>query len=259
MKLIIDTNAQQVAWADGEGEHTVPLYTDEAFYLLSDLWVRVGWNQRYSYSFSWMGRPIIQLPEDMVRSQEVIYRVKPDVIIETGIAHGGSLIYYASLCKAMGCGRVIGVDIEIRPQNRAALEAHEMFPLITLVEGNSTDPDTIANVKEFVRSDATVLVILDSNHTKAHVLAELDAYHTLVTPGSYIVATDGIMGALADTPRGDPGWVRDNPLAAAAEFVATHPTFVMDQPDWPFSESTLARNVTHWPGAWLRRVPDDER
>lgn len=259
MKLIIDTDARQITQTEGESARTVSLYSDEAFYLLSDLWVRVGWNQRYTYGFSWMGRPIIQLPEDMIRAQEVIYQVKPDVIIETGIAHGGSLIYYASLCKAMGRGRVIGIDVEIRPHNRTAIEAHELFPLITLVEGSSTDSATVEAVRDLVKANESVLVILDSNHTKAHVLAEMEAYSPMVTPGSYIVATDGVMNAVAETPQGKREWTDDNPLNAAAEFAATHPAFVIHQPAWPFNESTLERNVTHWPGAWLQRMQADER
>src|SRR6202022_4695269 len=123
----------------------------------------------------WRGRPIIQHPEDMVRLAEVIYSVKPDVIIETGIAHGGSLVYYASLLKAMGRGRVIGVDIEIRPHNRAAMEAHELKPMITMIEGSSIDPGIVAKVKSHVKPSETVLLILDSNHSKAHVAAELEA------------------------------------------------------------------------------------
>jgi len=200
-----------------------------------------------------MGRPIIQLPEDMIRTQEVIYRTKPDVIVEAGVAHGGSLIYYASLCKAMGAGRVVGVDIEIRPHNRRAIEAHELFPYITLIEGSSTDPVIVDEVRRQVKPGETVLVILDSNHTKQHVLGELEAYHGLVTPNSYIVATDGIMRDVADVPRGQPEWARDNPAAAAADFVERHPEFVIEQPAWPFNESELTRNITHWPAAWLRR------
>ena len=200
-----------------------------------------------------MGRPIIQLPEDMIRTQEVIYRTKPAVIVEAGVAHGGSLIYYGSLCKAMGAGRVVGVDIEIRPHNRAAIEAHELFPYITLIEGSSTDPAIVDEVRRQVKPGETVLVILDSNHTKQHVLDELEAYHGLVTPTSYIVATDGIMRDVDDVPRGQPEWARDNPAAAAMDFVERHPEFVIEQPAWPFNESALTRDITHWPAAWLRR------
>lgn len=253
MKLIIDTDNQQLI-QEIEGKQVyVDLYSKKAFELISQQWVKVGWNQKYPYTFSWMGRPIIQLPEDMIRIQEAIYRVQPDVIIETGVAHGGSLIYYASLCKAIAKGRVIGIDIEIRPHNRKAIEAHELFPYITLVEGNSIDPELVSQVKSWVKPGETVLVILDSCHTKQHVLAELEAYYDLVTPGSYLVATDGIMQELSDVPRGQADWSFDNPTAAAAEFAQHHPEFLLKQPEWPFNESELAENVTHWPGAWLQR------
>ncbi|MEI6355943.1 MAG: CmcI family methyltransferase [Verrucomicrobiota bacterium] len=254
MKLTIDTDQKTLVCEGVAGREELPLYSDRAFDLIAEQWVKVGWNQRYSYTFSWMGRPIIQLPEDMVRTQEVIYRVKPDVIIETGVAHGGSLIFYASLCKALGKGRVIGIDIEIRPPNRQAIEGHEMASLITLIEGSSTAPATVAKAQSLVRPGETVLVLLDSNHTRQHVADELEAYHGLVTPGSYIVATDGIMKDLHDVPRGQPEWTWDHPTAAAAEFAARHPEFAVEQPSWAFNESGLTRNLTHWPGAWLRRV-----
>jgi cephalosporin hydroxylase len=194
------------------------------------------------------------LPEDIVRIQEVLYQVKPDVVIETGVAHGGSLILYASLFKAMGKGRVIGVDIEIRPHNRKGIETHELGGLITLIEGSSTAPSTLEQVRSQLKPGETVLVILDSDHSKGHVAAELEAYQALVTPGSYIVATDGIMKDLHDVPRGRPEWTWDHPTAAAAEFAQAHPEFVLEQPAWLFNESGLSRNLTHWPGAYLRRL-----
>lgn len=253
MKLILDTSARTLTTEDGGEQTSYPLYEREAFELLSREWLRVGWNQKYVYTFSWFGRPIIQLPEDMVRAQEVIYRVRPDVIVETGVAHGGSLIFYASLFQAMGHGRVIGVDIEIRPHNRAAIEAHELAHRISLVEGSSTADATVETVRSLIQPGERVLVILDSCHTKAHVAAELECYHEMVTPGSYIVATDGSMKDLADVPRGRPEWTWDHPTAAAAEFAASHAEFVLEQPAWPFNESELRANVTHWPGAYLRR------
>ncbi|MDX8392428.1 MAG: CmcI family methyltransferase [Mariprofundaceae bacterium] len=253
MKITIDTDLKQLAVDDHGEQTTLNLYSDAAFELISDQWAKVGWNQKYVYSFSWMGRPIIQLPEDMIRTQEVIYRVKPDVIIETGIAHGGSLIYYASLCKAMEKGRIIGVDLEIRPHNRKAVEEHEMFDRITMIEGSSTDPSIVAQVKSLVKPGETVLIILDSNHSKQHVADELNAYHDLVTKDSYIVATDGSMKDLHDVPRGEADWTWNHPTAAAEEFVAAHPEFVIEQPAWPFNESGLSKNITHWPGAWVRK------
>jgi cephalosporin hydroxylase len=254
MKVTVDTDNKKLLYEEGGAAQEIPLYSKKAFEILSRLWVKVGWNQKYEYTFSWFGRPIIQLPEDMVRMQEVIYRLKPDVIVETGIAHGGSLIYSASLCKAMGKGRVIGVDIEIRPHNRKAIEEHELFPLITLIEGSSVEPSIVQSVKDLIKPGESVLVILDSNHTKSHVFNELNAYYSLVTPGSYIVATDGIMQDLYDTPRGKPEWDKDNPSESALEFVKTHPEFEIEQPAWVFSESDLEKNITHWPGAWLRRL-----
>jgi len=254
MKLTIDTERKQITIEQNGATRTLELYSREAFEQISHQWLKVGWNQKYPYTFSWMGRPIIQLPEDIIRVQEVVYRVKPDVIIETGVAHGGSLIFYASLFKAMGKGRVIGVDIEIRPHNRKAIEAHELASFITLIEGSSIEKSVVSRVKSLVKPDETVLVILDSNHTRQHVLAELEAYHDLVSPGSYIVATDGSMKDLYDVPRGKPEWTQDNPTVAALEFVKKHPEFVIEQPLWPFNDSDLKENITHWPGAWLRRL-----
>ena len=146
MRLILDTDAMTLSVDDAGQTMTLDLYSREAFEAISRQWVRVGWNQKYLYSFSWMGRPVIQLPEDMIRVQEAIFQVQPDVIIETGVAHGGSLIFYSSLCKAMEKGRVIGIDIEIRPHNRAAIEAHPLSDRITLVEGSSTAPEIVAQV-----------------------------------------------------------------------------------------------------------------
>ena len=254
MKITIDTDAKKVVCAEPDKERVLDLYTKEAFEVISDCWLKTSWALKYSYTFSWMGRPIIQLPADMIRTQEVIYRLKPGVIIETGVAHGGSLIYYASLCRAMGKGRIIGVDIEIRPHNRKAIEAHEMFSDITLIEGSSTDPEIVKQVESLVAPGETVLILLDSNHTKDHVAAEHEAYHDLVTPGSYIVATDGIMQDVHDTPIGQKDWIHDNPVKAAEEFVAAHDNFVIEQPEWPFNESELTKNLTHWPSAWLRRI-----
>ncbi|TMG79637.1 MAG: hydroxylase [Betaproteobacteria bacterium] len=254
MKLIIDADARTLVIEEAGRSRILDLYSREAFELISRQWVRVGWNEKYQHTFSWMGRPVIQLPEDIVRVQEVIHRVQPDVIVETGVAHGGSLILYASLCKAMGKGRVVGVDIEIRPHNRKAIESHPLAPLISMIEGSSIEPRVAAAAKALIKPGETVMVLLDSSHSREHVLRELDAYHGLVTPGSYIVATDGIMRDLADLPRGQPGWRDDNPATAAQQFAARHPDFVLEQPAWPFNESELTQNVTHWPSAWLRRL-----
>jgi cephalosporin hydroxylase len=253
VRLIIDTDGKTLEVTEGEQSRALPLYCKEAFEIVSREWVRIGWNEKYPYTFSWMGRPVIQLPEDMIRIQEVIYQVRPDVILETGVAHGGSLIFYASLCKAMGTGRVIGIDIEIRPHNLTAIETHELRPYIALIEGSSTDPATVRQARALIAPAERVMVLLDSCHTKDHVAQELAAYADFVTPGSYIVATDGVMRDLSDVPRGTESWSWDNPCEAVDEFAASHPEFVHQNPVWPFNESELTEPVTHWPGAWLRR------
>ena len=226
----------------------------EAFKVLSQLWLRSGWDTKYVYSFSWMGRPIIQLPEDILRIQEIIYRIKPDVLIETGIAHGGSLIFYASLLKAMGKGRVIGVDIEIRPHNRRAIEAHEMYDRITLIEGSSVDNPIVKKVRDQVLSGERGLVVLDSNHTRAHVLSELRAYAEFVAVDSYIVACDGIMQEVVGAPRTNPEWVTDNPQSAVEDFLAERDDFILEEPAFTFNEGQITDRVTYWPNAFLRRI-----
>jgi cephalosporin hydroxylase len=253
MKLTIDADTGTLTIEDEGGKRSLPLYSREAFEAISLQWVRVGWNERYQNTFTWLGRPIIQLPEDMVRTQEVIYQLRPDLIIETGIAHGGSLVFYASLCKLIGSGRVVGIDVEIRPQNRRAIEQHPLAGLIELVEGGSTDPQVVQRVKSLVRPGEKVLVFLDSDHSRDHVAGELRAYADLVTSGSYIVATDGIMRDLHDLPRGQPEWRTDNPCAAVETFLAQRKDFVLEQPQWLFNESRLSAAITHWSDAWLKR------
>lgn len=251
--ILIDKDKVVVSDDDG-AEEVYDIGSKEAFALMSQLWLRSGWDNKYVYSFTWLGRPIIQLPEDMLRLQEAIFSVQPDVIIETGVAHGGSLIFYASLCKAMGRGRVVGIDIEIRPPNRQAIEAHPLFPFITLIEGSSIDPQIVESVKLQVRAGESVMVLLDSNHSKDHVLAELNAYGPLVTKGSYAVAMDGIMESMAGAPRSQPDWTWNNPKSAALEFVRAHSEFVIEQPPFLFNEGDIEEPVTYWPGGFIKRI-----
>ncbi|AQT84939.1 cephalosporin hydroxylase family protein [Paenibacillus larvae subsp. larvae] len=254
MKLNIDLNERKLSIDNGGEQLELDLYTKEAFTYLSDVWLKCGWMNKYAYSFTWFGRPIIQLPEDMIRIQELIYRVQPDVIIETGIAHGGTLIYYSSLCKAMGKGRVIGIDIEIRPHNRQKIENHELFDYITLIEGNSVDSAIVQQVRSLVKDGERVLVILDSNHSKQHVLQELQLYSPLVSADSYIVATDGIMEQLAGAPDIKQDWSWDNPKAAAEQFVQNDPRFVLEEPLFPFNEGNITERITYWPSAYIKRI-----
>ena len=254
MKLTLDDITQTLTVENGEEKKALDFYTPEAFQILSDIWLKMGWGLKHMYTFTWMGRPVIQLPEDMLRTQEVIFSLQPDVIIETGVAHGGSLIFYASLCRLMGKGRVVGVDIEIRSHNRKAIEEHDLSSYITLIEGNAISEDIFQRVRHQCASGKTVLVLLDSCHEKAHVSKELELYSQLVSIGSYIVATDGIMRSLAGAPRSKEDWCWNNPAEAAKDFVASHPEFIIEVPKWKFNESTLSENITHWPDAWLKRI-----
>lgn len=254
MKITIDTdNNLLISEISGE-KKSLGLYSKEAFELISEQWLIMGWKQKYSYTFTWMGRPVIQLPEDMLRIQELIYTLKPDNIIETGIAHGGSLIYYASLCKSMGKGRVIGIDIEIRPHNRKAIEEHELFPLITMFEGSSTSPDIFSQVKSLINNEEKTLLILDSNHTKEHVLNELNLYSELVSVNSFILVADGIMQALSSTPGCREDWKHDNPIEAVKEFLSTNSNFILEEPAFLFNESDLEQRITYYPWGILRRI-----
>jgi cephalosporin hydroxylase len=230
------------------------LASAEGFNIVSDVWLRCGWDAKHVYSFTWMGRTIIQLPEDMVRTQELIYNLKPDVIVETGVAHGGSLIFYASLCKLLGKGKVVGIDIEIRPHNRVAIESHELFNYISLIEGSSIDDKIINEVASHIKPDDVVLVLLDSNHTYEHVLSELKLYSKFVTKGSYIVATDGIMEKVVGAPRSNPDWGTNNPKQAAIQFVKENQEFVIEEPKFNFNEGNVDSWVTYWPGAFLKKV-----
>jgi len=253
-KLIIDFEKGSVTLeGPGGGCKTWSFGTPEAFSAISEAWLRSGWETKYMYSFTWLGRPIIQLPEDIVRIQEVIFSVQPDVIVETGVAHGGSLVFYASLCKMMDKGRIVGVDIEIRPRNREAIESHFLFPFITLIEGDSISPQVVSKVRQQVKPGEKVIVLLDSCHTKAHVLGELKAYAPMVSKGSYIVAMDGIMGRLTGARRAQPDWTWNNPRQAALEFVAANPDFEIEEPTFLFNEGCVKDRVTHWPDAFIRR------
>ena len=184
---------------------------------------------QYSYNFSWMGRPIIQYPQDMIAMQEIIWELKPDLIIETGIAHGGSLIYYASILELIGHGQVIGVDIDIRKHNKTEIEKHPMFKRISMIEGSSLDPVVIEKVAAVAEGKTTVLVTLDSNHTHEHVLEELKLYAPFVTKDSYLVAFDTIVEDLPnDYMPGRPWSQGNNPKTAVREFLKTHVEFEID-------------------------------
>jgi cephalosporin hydroxylase len=185
----------------------------------------------YSYNFTWMGRPIIQYPQDMIAMQEIIWEVKPDLIIETGIAHGGSLIYYASLLELIGNGKVLGIDIDIREHNRAEIESHPMFKRIEMIQSSSVDESLMDRIKEAAKGKERVMVCLDSNHTHEHVLRELELYAQFVTLNSYLVVFDTIV---EDLPKGvytgeRPWDVGNNPKTAVYKFLESNDNFVIDK------------------------------
>jgi cephalosporin hydroxylase len=254
MITTIDEDRAEVIVRDRDGERRYPLASAEGFAAASRAWLRAGWDAKYVYGFTWFGRPVIQLPEDLVRVQEVVYRLAPEAIVETGVAHGGSLVFYASLMAAMGRGRVIGVDVEIRPHNRAAIEAHPLASRIKLIEGDSILPATVDRVAAEIGTAKPVLVVLDSKHSKDHVLAELRHYSRFVTVGSYIIAADGIMERVVGAPRTGADWEWNNPRRAALAFVEENPDFAISEPPRSFNEGLVESRVTYWPDGYLRRI-----
>jgi len=186
---------------------------------------------KYSYNFSWMGRPIIQYPQDIIAMQEIIWNLKPDLIIETGIAHGGSLIFYASMLELLGGkGKVLGIDIDIREHNRREIETHPMFKHITMIEGSSIDDRVIEQVRKFANGKKRVLVCLDSLHTHDHVLRELEAYTPMVSLGSYCVVFDTIVEDMPDEYSHDRPWGKgNNPKTAVWKFLKGNDRFVIDK------------------------------
>lgn len=231
------------------------LSRDRNLQKMSINWIRDSAQHRYSYNFQWCGRPIIQYPQDILAMQEIIWNVKPDLILETGIAHGGSLIFYASLLELnAACGgpsdaSVLGVDIEIRKENRIAIESHPLYRRIEMIESSSISMETVRSVHSRAREKERVLVVLDSNHTHEHVLAELNAYSSLTTLGSYCVVFDTIIEDLPDGMFPDRPWgVGNNPQTAVREFLKDNSDFVIDEDIHNKLLITVARN------GFLRRV-----
>ena len=204
---------------------------DQALHELSQHWFERASRYEYSYHFTWLGRPIIQFPQDIIAMQEIIWRVKPNLIVETGIARGGSLIFYASMLELIGGnGQVVGIDIEIREHNRIEIEKHPMFKRITMIQGSSTDEDVVKRVYDLARGRKPVLVALDSNHTHAHVLRELELYSPLVTKGSYLVVFDTIIEDMPEDLFPNRPWGKgNNPKTAVHEFLSTNDRFVIDK------------------------------
>jgi cephalosporin hydroxylase len=212
--------------------------------------MRASTKAKYSYNFTWLGRPIIQYPQDIVAMQEIIWRVRPDLVIETGIAHGGSLVFYASMLSLLGNnGRVVGVDIDIRAHNRKEIESHPLSNRIDLLQGSSTDLQVIERIEGLVNAHSTVLVVLDSNHTYEHVATELRLYTPFVSVGSYCVVFDTIIEFVPSDTYPDRSWgIGNNPMTAVKEFLNGNNEFVVDI---EFDRKLL---ISVAPGGFLKRV-----
>jgi cephalosporin hydroxylase len=224
------------------------LQQDKALQSESLEWVGTTARHKYTYNFSWMGRPIIQFPQDMVAMQEIIWNLRPDVIVETGIAHGGSLVFYASMLELIGHGEVLGVDIDIRQHNREAIEAHPMSKRISMIQGSSIDAAIVSQVRERIQGKK-VLVVLDSNHTHEHVLQELRLYAPMVSVGSYCVVMDTVVEDMPEDAFPDRPWGKgDNPKTAVWAYLKENGDFEIDEA----IHSKLL--ITVAPDGYLRRV-----
>ena len=218
---------------------------------LSIDWIVNSTKNNYSYNFKWLGRPIIQYPQDIIALQEIIWDIKPDLIIETGIAHGGSLIFHASILELIGKGKVLGIDIDIRQHNRTEIEKHPMNKRITMLEGSSIDIDIIEKVKLFAKNREKILIILDSNHSHYHVKKELELYSPLVSKDSYLIVFDTIV---EDMPKGsfkDRPWdAGNNPKTAVFEFLKENDRFIIDK---SIEDKLL---ITVAPSGYLKCIKD---
>lgn len=229
--------------------------SDQEFKRLTRQWQDRAQMLRYSYHFEWLGRPIIQYPQDIVAMHELIWKIQPDLIIETGIAHGGSLIFYASMLELNAiCGgppdaEVLGIDIDIRAHNRRAIEGHALYKRIAMIEGSSTAAETIEKASAISARKARTLVCLDSNHTHKHVLGELRAYAPLTSVGSYCVVFDTVIDDMPEALFADRSWAPgNNPKSAVKEYLKQHPEFEID------SDINKKLMISVAPDGFLRRV-----
>lgn len=228
----------------------IDIYSDEGYKLLAELWTKSACQHRIMYEPTWLGIPIIQFPGDIVMMQELIWKVRPDVIIETGIAHGGSAIFYASILELIGKGKVIGIDVEIRQYNKVAIKSHPLSKRIVTIQGSSIDKDIVKKASGMIKDAQRILVTLDSNHSYDHVLTEMEQYSPLVSKDSYLVVMDGAQELVWDIPDGKKQWQQDNPLRAIKDFLKNHPEWEID----PYYNRLL---VTSNPCGFLRRVNTD--
>jgi cephalosporin hydroxylase len=250
---MINLDAGELTVLVNGDERKYCLGTREAFDIIGEIWLRAGWDVKYLYSLTWLGRPILQLPDDLLRLQEIVWAVKPDLIIETGVAHGGSLTFFASLLHVWGRGLVVGVEKGLMDSTRTAIKSHPLNKYMTIVEGSSTDRATVEKIEKLVGKHNRVLILLDSNHSYQHVLDELNIYSRFVTKGSWIIACDGIIGEFKGAPRVPIDVEKNNATEAAKEFLKLNSEFELLDPPLLFNESSINRSPTYWRGGFLRR------
>jgi cephalosporin hydroxylase len=237
MTITIDTDTRCLRVAGSEGTREYPLFGPESFRILSRQWLAMGWNQGHWATVFWKGRQVLQLPDDLLRLGEMLWRVRPDVIVETGVYYGGSAMWFAEFC------RVIGVERELLPGVREGLAQR-----VTIIEGDSAAEEIAARLAAEIRAGERVCVFLDSDHSALHVAAELENYARLVSKGCYLIVADSILPELAATPEGEPEWEYDHPGIAVDRFLAEHPEFVRETPPHVCAE------LTYFPRTWLRRA-----
>jgi cephalosporin hydroxylase len=258
MVITIDIQRKSLSVSEMGKTAEHDLYGADAYSILSREWLKLGWNLAHYQSVSWMGRQLLQLPDDALRIAELIWRLRPEVIVETGTYEGGSAIWFASLCRLMGHGRVISVDCRIRPGVREAIEAHTAG-LVTLIEKDSSAPETAATIRAMIQGHERVLVFLDSDHSRKHVEAELRNFAPLVSPGSYLIVADSNLSELADLPCGEAAWRSDNPAVAVEAFLQTHPEFRRDRPAPQCQGAVDFSEISYFPNTWLILVGGHSR
>jgi cephalosporin hydroxylase len=252
MTITIDTDAGLLRLTRNGHSEEHPLFAAEAFRILSRQWLILGWNLGHWATFSWMGRQFLQMPDDVLRLAEWVWLTKPDVIVETGVYDGGSTLFFAALCRLQGRGRVISVERNLRPRVRQAIDT-AAGGVVTLIEGDSGQPETAARVAGEINPGERVCVFLDSDHSAKHVSLELRHLAPLVSPGCCLIVADSICAELAHTPNGDSEWRSDNPGSAVDEFLETHPEFSRERPTPCFSSEFDFTELSYFATTWLKR------
>ena len=253
MIINIDTEQKKLTFKDSKKiKKKYSLFNYLSYNILKSFWEEYSWHFKYTYQFSWLGFPIIQLPDDIIQIQEFLFKEKPDFIVETGVAHGGSIIFYSSICKLLKKGKVIGIDIKIRKKNRKLLENSNLKKYFQLIESSSTSLKTILQIKNIIRNKKT-FVILDSNHTCEHVYKELKLYGDILKKGSVILITDGIVDTMKFSPRRLIYNREGGPLIALNKFLKNNNKFKRIKPTYIFNKSYKTKDlkISHFPSGWI--------